>query len=704
MLIHEQKPPKLRVSSRSQTPRGQLDDETFEGQKPHEDVQNDQDEMLLDAHSIGDLYSPLKGVNVSPDLAELEWRRSRPSKVEVPMTPPNSKTHFMYGKGDDLLDIAMKSISQSAPISKPEVEPMSSQELDAFFAKTIEPVATKAEQAIMQEQLQETDTVGRVTVPVMDFTLPLAPWKKQSQTVLNKPKPDALLSEMQKLHLANAHWPAMGKLERKLRWAPFPAALGRVEIQEELEGANALESFLEVPDCVDSDTLVWKPDGLRLLDDLLDSDEEELSKATFPESTDMESLIRKRKLELQHRNTSSSDSDDDDTQHIDENSMAAMKRPSKRQKTAEKTKHHVDCYPMCGKDDTAGNMLEDQSLEQFLALRKGVFVDSSKRKQGPKARLSESGEKAMTGNSVGAQVAATDEHPPRQPPPGSTALGVRNITPAPDLVVPATASSFIISTSFLKDRKLAREIERLYPTAELIERDLSLHVTSIQQQAKGSNMDPVDTMGVEADMILSPSTGLLLTTFQKIKQRALPGQKTDSFLRQRIARAAPRYEMLLILVTHDRLSEVNDSAKTAARLGWGDCEVLTDFMAFCAGVQAGTQVHLVGSDTQHLAKWVVSFMVRYRLDAPNIKMLHEETLWEIFLRRAGLNVFAAQVVCATLKEPPEEPKGDGFPRIDHGLKAFLKMSVEERLARFERLFGGRNLLIRVSHILDACWR
>ncbi|KAK4935373.1 hypothetical protein LTR28_010376, partial [Elasticomyces elasticus] len=75
-----------------------------------------------------------------------------------------------------------------------------------------------------------------------------------------------------------------------------------------------------------------------------------------------------------------------------------------------------------------------------------------------------------------------------------------------------------------------------------------------------------------------------------------------------------------------------------------------------------------------------------------------------------MNAFAAQTVLAELKERVPSPGtetlsaediGDTIPTF--GLAAFVKMSADERVRRFERLLGGRRMLDRVSKVLDATW-
>ena len=86
--------------------------------------------------------------------------------------------------------------------------------------------------------------------------------------------------------------------------------------------------------------------------------------------------------------------------------------------------------------------------------------------------------------------------------------------------------------------------------------------------------------------------------------------------------------------------------------------------------------------------------------------------WELFLRRAGLNPFAAQIILASLKEPYDLPMRSSSPMASDvstrnlsifGLPAFLLMSAEERIQRFQALLGGSRILTRASALIDQQW-
>jgi hypothetical protein len=74
--------------------------------------------------------------------------------------------------------------------------------------------------------------------------------------------------------------------------------------------------------------------------------------------------------------------------------------------------------------------------------------------------------------------------------------------------------------------------------------------------------------------------------------------------------------------------------------------------------------------------------------------------WEIFLRYAGANAFAAQVILSKLKQQDDGMTGESE---DFGLMEFVKMTPQQRLEKFERLLGGRKLLERVGAQIDMKW-
>ena len=673
--------------------------------------------MLLDSESVGDFYSPLRGIKDPPSSPALRKAPLASLKVEAPLTPLHSEQPPPWQRRDVTHKEGLREVIASIPSPIASSKYLSSEDFDTFISQTIAPIAAKAERGIEQEQLQEADTMYRVPVPVMDLSLPTAPWKGLATIVGVSDGKDNVtkqLLEMKNSHFSKHHWPGVGEMERSLQWMPFPAALGHVETYETIGDDGMTEISISVPECMDSSTLTWKPEGLRLFDDLANT-EEELETGDFPEAKDIESLVKKRKRELQQELEEDTGESGNNTalwattKRKPINHEAFRKVPRLSPRMSSRPKETKDTKNVPGKQGTVTTKPFSalESLENFMSLRNKGPVTSK--------LTAEHHFPEQKSEAVAQQIVQKDPHPvlPASEP-ASHYVNPSRIA-APQFVVPTSPMPFVVSTVFLRNRKLARHIQRLMPTAEFIERDFTLHSAPKMANIKNgsSNEAHADMVADEADIILSPSSGLILTTLQMIKQRSLPGQAAKSALRERITRVAPRYERLIVIITSgnndnygpDRASEPTISAVSA--LDQNDCEALIDFTSFCASVLEETQVILAKGDTEDLAQWIASLMTKHCIQDPEVKLLQDETLWEIFLRRVGMNAFAAQVILSELKAPPDTAQHKKIGAIekdtDYGLTAFVKMSLQERLVRFELLLGGRRILERVSRVLDARW-
>ena len=668
--------------------------------KQDDSASQNSDPMLLEMESLGDIYSPLKGIKDPLPSPSPFRQRSKDLKVEVPLSPPHSDQLPPWKRKSVLFsEVLPEPIPDlSLPLAKPE--DISSDDLDAFFEEIIKPVAHKAERAIEKEQLQEADTILRVQVPILDFSLPIAPWKAKSHASKADNEDDLLktLTEMKALHFSKHFWPTSGQAERELKWAPFPIALGKFDMQESIPDNGDIEKYIEPPERVDIATLTWKPDGLRMFDKLAESDEE-LGEGDFPDENEINSLIRKRKLELEEE-------EEEENEPPSENvsNTADARVQSKEDSEASVTETRQIPETPTRRDFFNSSFFDLGTLEDYIDVRKGQL---------PRRKVTSDHHFAKQ-PLLEQPAESVDPHPSK----GAFQVNLqipsphRAVLPSPMLSVPSSPHWFIISAfSFLSNRRLSRQVQRLYPAADFIERDFTLHQQyesrqNPQSKANATSMS-LATMVDEADMLLSPSTGLIWTSLQKIKQRSLPGRVNRSAVRERICRTSTRYERLLVLISQNRDTDPSiDSVGTDVQpLDGDDSTALAEFTAFCSTLPDEVQTYFVAGGEEDLAKWIVAAMVKHGMDPDqDVKLLQDETLWEVFLRRAGMNAFAAQAVLATLKAPDQdEVNAAGMPRTDFGLTAFVKMSVEERLARFETLLGGRRLLGRVSRVVDARW-
>lgn len=669
-------------------------------------IAREAEDMIPHMEHIGDIYSPLRGIEEPPSSPPLRKPSIRDIKVEVPLTPPRSDQPPPWKRKYASFSEALLEVIPELPSPLPKPEEVSSEDMDRFFAESIGPIAMEAERNIEQEQLQESDTTRRVKVPIMDFSRPVAPWKADSTAKVQCHKD--ILTDIKKNHFQKHQWPSTGANELTLKWMPFPAALGRVEIYETIPDDESLQDFLAQPECVDPSTLIWKRDGLCVLDELEDSDGEELGYATLPDDDDMAFLLRKRKLELEQMDEAESEEMEDHPVYKPINHDAFRKVP----RLSPRAKNKVSPKPeqtMHIRNNQKGVLSDSfaaiNSLENFMSLRNRGSKDSKLTAQ--QHFQSKSPAKFQSIIVEHERHAACADARQTLVPPRSFST--------PQLNIPEHPTSFVVSTSLLSRRSLVGLIKRLYPTAEIIERDFSLHSTPHQKHpARHDNAFlSYGSISDEADILLSPSTGLILTTLQKINQRSLPGQVAKSTIRERIRRTAPRYEKLLVLVSHDT-SELFTSniGSGAASHSLNECdgEALVEFTAFCSAMEDECRLLMITGTEDDLARWIVSIMINWGLNDASVRLIQEETLWEVFLRRAGMNAFAAQAILGELKLPDvnntgtqESPNQGSGPEDGCGLSAFIKMSLTERIARFSLLLGGSKMLIRVSTILDAHW-
>lgn len=599
-------------------------------------------------------------------------------KVEVPLSPPWSAQAPWVKKHASFPD-AMSEAMGSQPVLIPASSSGGEEDIDTFFGSTIAPVATSAERSMEQEQLLEADTILRVRIPVMDLSKPKLPWDSHYDSSLEVLK---TLQIHEVIEPKKNLWKPNGKAERELSWVPFPATLAAVELGD-ITDDGTTSAFLDHSDHLNSEDLVWKQEGLRILDDSQDSGEEGLEEGKFPDGNDLSSLVRKRRSVIEedselnpysHPPKRVQPANGSKSTTLDENRPPSTINPASRLLRSDS-----------GAQAQASSRVPEQNqftalgaLDSFIAMRNGTG--------GPPAGVSLN----FFGNSP--QAALQDPSSVIGPPSVELAAARENrdgaerniVLPSPTIQVPEDKRHFMMSTAFLSHRGLVHRMLDLYPTAGIIERDFNL-----QDLAEDS---PDDTLNHDADIIVSPSTGLLLTSLQKIKQRTLPGQVSRSEVRDRISITAPRYEQLIILVRYDQ-SHGDDMTQN-------DCEALAEFVGFCSSISStDILVKLIAGAEDHLAKWIIGLMVEHSHSNRHDLIVLEETPWELFLRHAGLNAFAAQMILNEIRASSMDERMS----TPDALSAFLRMGLEEKVARFESMLGGRRALTRTHRILDARW-
>lgn len=240
----------------------------------------------------------------------------------------------------------------------------------------------------------------------------------------------------------------------------------------------------------------------------------------------------------------------------------------------------------------------------------------------------------------------------------------------------------------------------------------------------------------EADIIISPSTAIIVTTSQATTQLYLPGHKPahphldgikgiNSPLRERIMLLTPRYDRLYVLISHS-----GGTAKKQPTVDERTLASMASLTTFCNSVSVHSTIIplIVASSTpETMAQWILGLTYKHPFRLPETSvpqsigsipinpssdksrvgpaMFEPETQSELFLRRAGLNPFAAQVVLLVLSS--EQQKQGSGSIYDQGtvpaLSRFAEMSTETRRRLFVELIGER-VLGRVEAIMDSDWR
>ncbi|KAF7579198.1 hypothetical protein PtrSN002B_003028 [Pyrenophora tritici-repentis] len=704
------------------------------------------DSMLLDI-----THTPQVSPTFETRSLSVLKRRAEDLKVECPLTPPMFSTSPRK---------KLKSVSfAETPHEYISNQPMGKEKINGDFDDNIDetssidfdglvqelaPLAERAKKMIENERLSGADTTARVDVPDVDFSLPAAPWDEYSQqkgddclpgdTGLQAQTEFLLRIKREDLKSMNL-WHGLSVSERELPWGFLMTKVSTLSLEEKLHGDSEIDRIImrtTMESIATSAAQVWKREGLRILDG--EEEEENLEPDETRERRDMESLLRKRKLEIeeeaaeQYRRQKVSQYDERkdygyptqaQQNHYEDEAVSIQHRlPRSQVKPMEYSRERPPASTARRKSlqppDGIGNGLmfggfsATTALHKFMETR-GKHVESA-RTSTSKTPLIEHCPQSETptlgipskGPSDSTELQAqqtTTEPKETDKSQGQTCEETEPTLPAiPSNLAPC---SFVISSTFLQQRGLLKRIEQLYPMAEMIYRDYTLP----HSPAK------------EAEMILSPSTGLIFTTLQKVKQRALPGQPDRSQVKESVLELQSRYERLVVVVS-EGLSREMEALGSSRPDDSRDQDALKAFEAFSTQAESDVLVQYVRGGEKALANSIVVEMSKYGLpygsvDICDIRLVAQETSWECFLRRIGLNPFAAQAIVAWLKLPVNVQvpllSSSSLPSVHSKsvsvarLPRFLTMSEEQRIHCFHALMGGSRILNRVSKLLDQEW-
>lgn len=615
----------------------------------------------------------------SASINKEQRTRQETLKIDGPLTPPMP---VLIPKSVHFSDVVEEMLHNS-PSSPPA---------GSFCKSYIEEACGDADkrvkQQIEQESLLAADTVGRVEVPVVNFCLPEPPWKKLrdatgSATVLSVQR--AIIKEATRERLSL--WPGQKHAQTELKWNLFTRGLAKVALDETFPDDGYALQFLfkssEADNIIHTSTLTWKPPGLKIL---RDCDDEEIGQGVFQKnlSPDILLLAKKRRLRLEpvkigllgKGSTNNTATPCERTSALKSNKFMSVAHLSQNEQA---NPHEFGL--LMGDEFSAGN-----ALDNFLELR-----GAKKQKLTSSPHFSKTRKQDLVQSKTAHADAKKD--PAKQSSEFNLPVKSSSSLPVPELHVPTVPIRIIISSTLLRNRPLIKQIETNLTCVKLIERDFTAQSTVESLPNLGTLPPILSPLDSEADLIVSPTTGIILTTLQKLNQKTLPGHTTKPAIRDRLEKASGKYEKLVVLVSENRADESTNG------LTENDCNSFGEFVGFTLGLGATVLVQFVGGGERNLLKWLLKSIVQYA--AAEHDLLEEETHWELFLRRAGMNAFAAQCISAALKSPRCSDLQHG-QNDQYGMAAFVQMTKQQRIEIFGETCGKR-LLERVSNYLDATW-
>lgn len=587
-----------------------------------------------------------------------------------------------------LLSPNLREIRNELPLDPTTEDDLQWQVTDEELAGCLNETAASVLMQIEQEKLEPLDATIRVGVPVLDFRVAEPEWCKlrgDSSAIFKSIPCEAGVL------FGGTKWSRKLVEESKLNWRPWTSQNPRPAVEEPVGDAKLLAAFLEpregeaIP--TSSDFVRTRP-GLAVLEHALDDDEEEvqlsMTQSQLPQA-DWKTLIRKRKLRLDHND-------------------------SKQKPSSKRTLHGDEPVGAPGKllvqeEAGAAATLLDNYLEMHVP-KKTRIEHSPFFRNGDSAAAVETdriqekrGKKTYQPDAAAAKSSRPLKQPTAeatvQPDVGMVQRGRHMVCPE----IPHFDKPLKMIVAVNIPRGTIRHLEHLISGLQMVDRDYNAHNSSVWIPGSICRSEVASALAYEADLIPSPSTGIVLTTLIKVRQKPVPGaRRKTAHLTSRVESIAARYERLVILVSED-----NKLDESINNMSASDAASFAEFQEFAATLPAETTVLFVGGGAETLAKWAAAIAARHAAGSCPLQeyLREEETHWELFLRRAGMNPYAAQVVLGMLRAP------EGVPLINHkrayGLPAFIKMSEEQRYAMFEGVLEGRQVLRRVGRVVDAIW-
>ncbi|KAI3329404.1 hypothetical protein HD806DRAFT_482887 [Xylariaceae sp. AK1471] len=645
---------------------------------------------LEDAPPIPDIDTPQLSPLLDLPALSIELPKISSIKMSSPLSPITSL--LLSSNEGPNIPALLESMDIDHTLSHPDSLEMDVGQtndtdgtLDNSLRTTMEESAAAVMRSIEQEYINITDAIARVEVPIMDFSIPEPEWLALPMNARAHLK---WLHESHRIEVPPCQRDS--RADSQLRWVPFLQKIdSRTLTNEAVDGERDLSPLLnfDVKEAPTSADYVWKRPGLAILRE--PESEEDLEEVTSPVKPvyDLVSFARKRRLENSSVKTRVGLSPESDSSV--ELIAPSQKKGPLHQASKEDRVGLINLLPGAESDSAVSvllsNYIDIRTAKRQKQDKSSFFSTTSKPEVDPQPLPMS--KPSRSNEDISSRPKIIEQPQKRITPPA----------PCPELHISNAPTKLIKGLTL--SRGLFSRLEQLYPAAEIIERDFDRWNTVTWGHHSVLRSPVVSSLAAEADVIVSPTTGIIVTTLLKVIQKPLPGRGGQSAIRERISSVALRYERLIVLV-----SEGNAVEEIVRDFMPSETTSYAEFSIFVAGLDTPVEVFYVGGGEATLATWLVFFAVQYAPEAAEVQehLIQDETQWELFLRRAGFNAYAAQAILIHLKVTNNNSMEER-ECSEYSLAAFVKMTAVERVQRFRSLLGGEKVLNRVNRMLDMRW-
>lgn len=272
----------------------------------------------------------------------------------------------------------------------------------------------------------------------------------------------------------------------------------------------------------------------------------------------------------------------------------------------------------------------------------------------------------------------------------------------PELKPLSWKKSIMVKTALLKTHR---------SLFAFLERQGGIQLEVIYREMNSANN--ISVTNVEhPEVILNPNSCLIYTNIQALSQKNLPGQESTfsaNTVRRRVQALTQDYDHVFVIVT---VSTTLDGFLQS------HIDTMSSFTGYCTTFKLASVNPIWAISTNDSIKtedavraWTWSLIYHHGFPTSQgarnthreqmpAALIHDETSWEYFLRRAGMNPMAAQVMLGML--PKTTSSGEEHIEETWGLSRLVRMSRHQRTDMFEAIVGSRTIQ-RLNSVLDDEW-